>query len=77
MSTHTDMGSGRFADESWTRAAYMHNMRVQTWRDGAMADFDGSQGLFTTDPQLYDIDPHFNSGSNWGSYIYVGGPGSG
>jgi hypothetical protein len=76
-STHTDMGSGRFADEGWTRAAYIHNMRVQTWRDGAMADFDGSDGLLTTDSQLYDIDAHFNSGSNWGSYIYVGGPGSG
>jgi hypothetical protein len=76
-STHTDMGSGRFADEGFGRAAYIHNMRVQTRRDGAMAAFDGSNGLFTTDPNLYDLDPHINSGSNWGSYFFVGGPGSG
>jgi hypothetical protein len=75
--TSTDMGSGRFADEGWTRAAYMHNLRVQTWRDGQMADYDGSSGLGATDNQLYDIDAHFNSGTTWSSYVYVGGPGAG
>lgn len=75
--TATDMGSGRFPTEGWTRAAYMHNLRVQTGRDGEMADYDGSSGLGATDKHLYDIEAHFNSGTDWSSYVYVGGPGAG
>jgi hypothetical protein len=73
----TDMGSGRFGHEGWTRAAYMHNLRVQTGREAGMADYDGTLGLHSTDPSLYDIDAHFFSGTQWGSFQYVGGPGAG
>jgi hypothetical protein len=76
--TKTDMGSGRFAEEGWKRSAYIHNMRVQTRREaGSMSDFDGTSDVQTTDSHLYDIEPHFNSGTTWGSYVYVGGPGVG
>ena len=75
--TSTDMGSGRFPSERWTHAAYMHNLRVQTSRDGKMADYDGSSGTQATNERLYDIEAHFNSGTDWGSYVYVGGPGAG
>lgn len=75
--TKTDMGSGRFANEGWTRAAYMHNLRVQINRIGGMANYDGSSRLGATNDKLYSVDAHFNSGTNWGSYIYVGGPGAG
>jgi hypothetical protein len=77
LATKTDMGSGRFPTDGWTKSAYMHNLRVQRGRNGDMAEYDGSAGLRRTDPNLYDIDAHFNSNSNWGSYVYLGGPGAG
>jgi hypothetical protein len=75
--SRTDMGSGHFGHEGWTRAAYMHNLRVQTGRESTMVDYDGSRGLYASDPSLYDIDAHFHSGTPWGSYQFVGGPGAG
>jgi hypothetical protein len=73
----TDMGSGHFGHEGWTRAAYMHNLRVQTDRIGGMSVYDGTHGLFVSDPTLYDIDTHFLRGGSWGSFQFVGGPGAG
>jgi hypothetical protein len=76
--TKTDMGSGRFAEEGWKKSAYIHNMRVQTGREGAgMGDFDGTADVRASDSHLYDIEAHFKSGTSWGSYVYVGGPGIG
>ena len=75
--TSSDMGSGYFAGNEWPWAAYMHNLRAQAGRDGSMSDYDGSGSLFSSDPDMYDIEAHFNSGSSWGSYLYVGGPGAG
>jgi hypothetical protein len=75
--TTTDMGSGYWPEAGWTRSAYMHNLRYQSDRGGTMADYDGSSGRWASDPDMYDIETHFNSGSNWGSYVYVGGPGAG
>ena len=42
-----------------------------------MADFDGSSEVWASDPDMYDIDTHFLSGSSWGSYCFLGGPGAG
>jgi len=75
--TTSDMGSGYFAEAGWTWSAYMHNLLVQTGRDGSMGNYDGTSNLFSSDPDMYDIDAHFNSGSGWGSYVYLGGPGAG
>jgi hypothetical protein len=74
--TRSDMGSGRWPDTGWRSAAYIHNMRYQSDRGGKMTDYDGSSGIFESDPDMYGIEEHFNSGTNWGSYFYVGGPGA-
>jgi hypothetical protein len=74
--TSSDMGSGYFPDKGWTWSAYMHNLLVQTNIYGAMADYDGSADLYVTDPDMYDIETHFKSGSGWKSYLYLGGPGA-
>ena len=42
-----------------------------------MANYDGSAELSSPDPDMYDIQGHFNSGSSWGSYVFVGGPDAG
>ena len=75
--TKTDMGSGNWPNSGWTWSAYMHNLLVQTSRTGAMANYDGSPQLFVSDPDMYDIETHFNSETTWGSYVYLGGPGAG
>ncbi|HLZ80267.1 MAG TPA: neprosin family prolyl endopeptidase, partial [Ktedonobacteraceae bacterium] len=75
--TTSDMGSGYFPEAGWTWSAYMHNLLVQTNRVGQMSKYDGSSGLFKSDPDMYDIEAHFNSESSWGSYVYLGGPGAG
>lgn len=73
--TNTDMGSGRFASEGWTRAAYFHHLRVQTDRVGGMTRYRGVRAA--TDKNLYDIDTHFEDNTDWESYAFVGGPGAG
>lgn len=72
----TDMGSGRFAAEGWGRSAYFHNLEAQANRDGHMVDFDGSADTWASDDDLYSIDAHPLSGTSWGSYAWVGGPGA-
>jgi Neprosin len=69
------MGSGRWPSERWPRSAYMRNLRIQSDRGGAMTDFDG--GPTVSDPNRYDLESHMRSGSNWGSYMWLGGPGAG
>ena len=39
-----------------------------------MIHFNGVSSA--TDKKLYDIDAHFNSGTEWGSFAFVGGPGA-
>jgi neprosin-like protein len=75
--TSSDMGSGYFPNAGWTWSAYMHNLLVQTDRSGRMSDYDGSSEIYESDPDMYGIEGHFNSGSSWKSYLYVGGPGAG
>jgi hypothetical protein len=72
--TTTDMGSGEFPKTAWTHSAYIHNIWVQPKTDGVVVPYNGSV-IFTSDTSRYDIELHFFSGSNWGSYVYVGGPG--
>ena len=75
--TSSDMGSGYYAEAGWTWSAYMHNLLEQIDRGGSMGDYDGTGNLFSSDPDMYDIQAHFKSGSSWGSYVYLGGPGAG
>jgi Neprosin len=74
--TSTDMGSGNFPVNGWTNSAYMHNLMVQTGRDGSMTDYNGNQ-IIESDTDMYRIETHFKSSDSWGSYFYLGGPGAG
>jgi hypothetical protein len=74
--TTTDMGSGYWAEDGWTWSAYQSNLRVQTDRGGSLADYDGGSG-WASDPDMYDITTFMKSGSGWGSYFWMGGPGAG
>lgn len=75
--TTSDMGSGYFAEAGWTWSGYMHNLLYQSDRGGSMSEYDGTGNQFSSDPDMYDIQSHYKSGSSWGSYVYLGGPGAG
>jgi hypothetical protein len=72
--TSTQMGSGYWPKTGWKWSAYMRNLLLQSDRSGGLQDYDGGPG-WASDPQMYDILTHFKSGSNWGSYSWLGGPG--
>jgi len=75
--THDQMGSGHHANDGWTRAAFLRNMRYQNNLNGAMSNYDGAPEDDTatgTGTSPYTIDAHMNSGSSWASYCYLGGP---
>ena len=72
--TTTQMGSGAFGEAGWDIACYQRNIRVQTGRDGAMSDHDGSPSAENS--AYYDIVPAMKSGTGWSSYFYASGPGS-
>jgi Neprosin len=72
--TKTQMGTGYFAEYRWPYAAFQRLLRYQTDANGSMSNYDGSSII--TDTKEYDTELHMNSGSNWGSYFWFGGPGA-
>ena len=44
-------------------------------RQGALAEYNGA--AWATDTRKYTVEPHFRSGTDWGSYMWLGGPGAG
>jgi len=72
--TKTQMGTGYFAEYRWPYAAYQRLLRYQTDANGSMADYNGS--AIITDSKDYDAELHMNSGTNWQSYFWFGGPGA-
>ncbi len=74
--TTTDMGSGLFPGPNDVgNVAYMRNLQYQNDAAADMSDYSGQAG--NSDPDMYQIDAHFNSGTTWGSYAWLGGPGAG
>lgn len=76
QSTTDQMGSGHKAEAGWTQAAFQRLMRLQTDRNGSMANAaslststDTSSGATGN----YDI-AYTANGGNWGSYDFYGGP---
>jgi hypothetical protein len=76
--TTTDMGSGRFPETRWPHSAWISRIRYQPDpNNSGSVDYDGGGGIFQDDVGRYRIEPHFKSGSSWGSYMWIGGPGAG
>ncbi|KAG2259971.1 hypothetical protein Bca52824_079265 [Brassica carinata] len=69
--TSTQMGSGHFADEGFTKASYFRNIQVVDWDNNLVPS--PNLRVLADHPNCYDI----QGGSNkaWGSYFYYGGPG--
>ncbi|GAW11881.1 hypothetical protein ANO14919_012340 [Xylariales sp. No.14919] len=74
--TTTDMGSGEWPATGYGKSAYIHNiLYINT--DGNYVDYNGQNQLVVSDTGRYNILPTWSSGTNWGSYFYLGGPGAG
>lgn len=72
--TSTDMGSGAFANQRWSRAAYFRNL-LYTWSP-TQAWWWNSGSISTTDQACYSADgPYYSSDPNWRNWFYYGGPG--
>lgn len=76
--TADQMGSGLHAADGWTHACYQRLIHNQTDLAGTLANFDGiasvdvaASGCPTNE---YTIETVMNSGLNWGSYQFFGGP---
>jgi hypothetical protein len=74
--TSTTMGSGQWAESQWPWAAFQRNLRVQVDSNGSMDDYNPNS-VVVNSPSMYDLETHVLSGSEWGSYQWVGGPGAG
>ncbi|KAH0548202.1 hypothetical protein GP486_008081, partial [Trichoglossum hirsutum] len=80
--TTTDMGSGEFAQKRWRHSAYIHNALYQASPskepdgvDNSDKDYNGESNVYVSDPARYSLEDHPTGGGNWGSYMWLGGPG--
>jgi hypothetical protein len=72
--TTTDMGSGEFASAGSGHAAYIKNMNyIDT--NTYLQDYNAN--YWDSDSSRYSHDQHLLSGTDAGSYVYLGGPGAG
>ncbi|GLJ20830.1 hypothetical protein SUGI_0379760 [Cryptomeria japonica] len=69
--TSTQMGSGHFAAEGFSKASYFRNLQVVDW-DNSLIPLTNLQVL-ADHPECYDIQGGVNN--KWGNYFYYGGPG--
>ncbi|KAI9778888.1 MAG: hypothetical protein M1839_007851 [Geoglossum umbratile] len=76
--TTTDMGSGEFPEREWPFSAYIHNLAYSPDTTGLNSfHFNGSGGVGATNTSWYRIVPHFTPDTTWGSFVWLGGAGSG
>jgi hypothetical protein len=74
--TTTDMGSGEFPEAGFGEAAYLRKIGYYD-TSNHYQNYDGSQQVIVSDRNRYRLSAEWSSGSDWGSYFYIGGPGAG
>ncbi|KAF2111831.1 hypothetical protein BDV96DRAFT_690195 [Lophiotrema nucula] len=74
--TKTDMGSGNFPEAGFGQAAFMRKL-VYTDTNEADQYYDGSGAIIVSDTNRYRMVTQFGNRDDWGSYMYLGGPGAG
>ncbi|PWA33746.1 hypothetical protein CTI12_AA624730 [Artemisia annua] len=69
--TTTQMGSGQFPQEGFSKASYFRNIEIVDDSNNLRDPKD--MNTFTEQPNCYDIQTGNNG--NWGNHFYYGGPG--
>ncbi|KAH8895575.1 DUF239-domain-containing protein [Thozetella sp. PMI_491] len=72
--TATDMGSGEWPSTGYGHSAYIRQM---TYLDENVSSHEYTAGFWESDVNRYAHSNAAPGGSDWGSYIYLGGPGAG
>ncbi|CAL4990184.1 unnamed protein product [Urochloa decumbens] len=70
----TPMGSGHFPDEGFSKASYIRNIQV-VGSSNNLESLNAPLGLLATQPNYYNV-KSTGANSNWGTYIFYGGPGN-
>ena len=70
-------GSGQFPSGGFGQSAFMSNLTYQSDTNGTQVGYNGANGIVQEDPDMYQIQGNWNSGTSMGSFAYVGGPGAG
>ncbi len=65
------MGSGKFASEGWSRAAYQ---RTIYYIDTSHVSHWANLSKVNSTPDCYTADVHNKTASRWATYLYFGGP---
>ncbi|CAA7050573.1 unnamed protein product [Microthlaspi erraticum] len=71
--THTQMGSGHFAENGFKKAAYINNLKFINTYNNPISPFPQSLEATVTRPECYNL--RIGSSQRWGTYIFYGGPG--
>lgn len=71
--TTTDMGSGEYAATGYGKAGYILNMTYTNLKNVSTP----YNGVFSEPDPGYTYEAHMLSGTNMGSYAFIGGPGAG
>ncbi|RZR73950.1 hypothetical protein BHM03_00030192 [Ensete ventricosum] len=69
--TSTEMGSGHFPEEGFSKASYFRNIQIVDGSNNLRAP--EGVGAFTEQSNCYDVQNGNNNA--WGQYFYYGGPG--
>ncbi|XP_010547698.1 PREDICTED: uncharacterized protein LOC104819360 [Tarenaya hassleriana] len=69
--TATQMGSGHFAEEGFSKASYYRNIQIVDWDNNLVPPTNLK--VIADHPNCYDIQGGINK--VWGNYFYYGGPG--
>ncbi|KAH7439905.1 hypothetical protein KP509_04G081100 [Ceratopteris richardii] len=70
--TSTQMGSGHFPTEGFSRAAYVRSLKIVD-SSYSLVDAPRPSVVYTTNSKCYSISPFFNP--SWGRGFFFGGPG--
>ncbi|KAH7439909.1 hypothetical protein KP509_04G081500 [Ceratopteris richardii] len=70
--TSTQMGSGHFPTEGFSRAAYVRSLKIVD-SSYSLVDAPRPSVVYTTNSKCYSISPFFNP--SWGRGLFFGGPG--
>ncbi|EOA29343.1 hypothetical protein CARUB_v10025627mg [Capsella rubella] len=71
--THTQMGSGHFAEAGFKKAAYFKNIEYIDKSNFPITPFPHNLEAGVTRPECYNL--KVGSSPRWGTYIFFGGPG--
>ncbi|KAH8894254.1 hypothetical protein GQ53DRAFT_744995 [Thozetella sp. PMI_491] len=72
--TTTDMGSGNWGTSGFGHSAYIRKMY---WTDSSATLRDYTATFGDSDSNRYNHQNTISSGADWGSYVFLGGPGAG